>query len=753
VAALGLAVPSVSAASAPPDPKVVIIVGATHGTTPEYRRSADVAYAEALKYTRNVIKVYSPNATWSRVKAAVAGASVVVYLGHGNGWPSPYGYDPVYTTKDGFGLNATAGNGDYNVKYYGEPSIATLALAPGAVVILNRLCYASGNSEPGLAEPTVTVARQRADNYAAGFLKAGAAAVIADGHGSADTYIRSLFTTHQSLVSMWRRQRNAIGNFVSYPSTRTPGATMYQDPVTPTYGFWRSLAIGEDGVTTDDVILGALKATDGDPATLQVPGNAAVGAAGAQLYAGVESGDAPGATLAAGTRLRVVEEAVSTTADGTQVPMVAVEGVDDPKISGFVPAADLAPKDDTPPAVRSLTVGGGFSPNGDGLFDTAVLRGRFTESVAWKLTVSDATSKVLLTSSGTGSNFNVTWNGLVSGKAVPDGKYDVTVTGDDAWHNGAATATKAVTVDNTPSQLSALTPAAEAVQWFSPNGDSYRETVAVTATNTEPGSFTVRARDAAGTLLRKWSVPDIGGPTQIVWDGRDSAGRVVPDGTYSLRVSPVDAWGNTGVGLDRTVRVVRALGWVATSKTALYPQDLDTLAATTNLSFTLARPMTVTWTLRDSTGAVVMTKLDAVEVPAGTQTWAFDGRAVDGTMLPVGRYTSFVAATDGALTATQSVAVDMQAFLLKPSDVTPGRGQRMSVTAVTVESLSTVPRVYIYQPNKAVWSVPMTKTATNTYKGTFTIKTGGHSGTVQFKVMAKDSKGLTNRTIQSYRLH
>ena len=73
---------------------------------PGYRADADRAYAEAIKYTANVVKVYSPNATWARVKAATVGASVVIYFGHGNGWPSPYTYDPKYTTKDGFGLNA-----------------------------------------------------------------------------------------------------------------------------------------------------------------------------------------------------------------------------------------------------------------------------------------------------------------------------------------------------------------------------------------------------------------------------------------------------------------------------------------------------------------------------------------------------------------------------------------------------------------------------------------------------------------------
>ena len=153
VASLGMIVPSVSAAAG--DPKVVIIVGATHGATAGYRADADVAYAEARKYTSNVIKVYSPNATWSKVKAAVVGASIVIYMGHGNGWPSPYTYDPPYTTKDGFGLNATAGAGDYNNKYYGEPYMASMDLAPGAIVLLHHLCYASGNSEPGDAEPSV----------------------------------------------------------------------------------------------------------------------------------------------------------------------------------------------------------------------------------------------------------------------------------------------------------------------------------------------------------------------------------------------------------------------------------------------------------------------------------------------------------------------------------------------------------------------------------------------------------------------
>jgi hypothetical protein len=269
----------------------VIIVGATHGATSSYRTYADGAYAEAIKYTSNVVKVYSPNATWTRVKAAVAGASVVIYMGHGNGWPSPYTYDPKYTTKNGFGLNKVEGAGDNNNVYYGEPYVSTLDLAPGAVVLLHHLCYAAGNSEPGQAEPSVTVARQRADNYAAGFLKAGAAAVIADGHAGPEGYLQALFTTQQPIEVMWANQPYANGNIVSFASVRTPGATAYQDPRTPTSGFYRSVVVRSAGVVV------------GEPVT---PVSPIITDTGISLSAGTAQGVTTSALFTAPTKVTTV---------------------------------------------------------------------------------------------------------------------------------------------------------------------------------------------------------------------------------------------------------------------------------------------------------------------------------------------------------------------------------------------------------------------------------------------------------------
>jgi len=238
--------------------KVVIIVGAD---TPQYLDDADQLYAEAIQYSSNVVRVYSPNATWSAVKAATTGANVVIYLGHGNGWPSPYTFDSNYTTKDGFGLNATAAGTHGNLKYYGEPSIRTLSLAPNAIVFLFHLCYASGNSEPGRAEPTLTVAKQRAANYASAFIAAGASAVIADGHSHNPWYLRELFTKSESLSDLWHKAPNAHGHDIYYTPVHTttnaviPGTAILDPdngPSAPS-GFYRAFT-GQADRSTATVI-------------------------------------------------------------------------------------------------------------------------------------------------------------------------------------------------------------------------------------------------------------------------------------------------------------------------------------------------------------------------------------------------------------------------------------------------------------------------------------------------------------------
>ncbi|HYX11640.1 MAG TPA: FlgD immunoglobulin-like domain containing protein [Candidatus Acidoferrum sp.] len=747
LAALGVAAPAAAVQTS--TAKVVIVVGATHGTTPTYRTYADAAYAEAIKYTSHVTKVYSPNATWTKVKAAAKGANILIYFGHGNGWPSPYTYDPNYTTKDGMGLNADLnGDGklsDYENKYYGEPYMAQLALAPNAIVMLHNLCYASGNSEPGGAAPSVSVAHQRIDNYGAGFLKGGARAVLADGHMEPPWYLNRLFTTGQSIVDMWRAAPNYHNHEASFASTRSPGYVDYSDPDNATSSFYRSLVV-KSGMTTTAVTK-AVGDTGLDPTSLVVPGRASVVAPDAPLYASaVPAVDEPILLdLPVDTRLKTIATAVP--AAGTTPGTIQVQGLDDPSIAGYISAADLAPRDSRAPVLIGIDSGTGrFSPNEDGRFDEQVLTGIFSETVDWTVEIRNGAGDVVDTTPGHGSTFSVIWDGLVDGVAVPDGTYTWTASGIDAWQNGTATGGGTIVVDTTGVDVSAISPDGSTVGVFSPNGDGVGDTVSTSVSVPEAGSIVSRVTNAADATVRTWTATSTAGANALSWDGKATSGTYVPDGEYTLHFAARDRTGNEGAEKTRVVRVIGFLSAVKASAKVFYPQDGDRLAPTVSLSFAVARPSTVTWTIRNAANEVLVTHLADAAVGAGIQTWVWDGRTADGVLLPRGAYTSYVTATDGTFAISQSVKVEMNAFGIATSTATPRRGHAITVVVTSAEPLTGGVRLYVTQPGKTTWGITMTKIDSHTWRATFTVKTGGSAGTLRLKAWALDLDGRSQST-------
>jgi hypothetical protein len=231
--------------------KVVVVVGPVGSQTSYFKDTANTIASTARSYGANVVKIYTPYATWSRVRQAAYGANVLIYVGHGNGWPSPYKPFQTYT-KDGMGLNARSGgsNGSSNLKYWGERYIAAdLHLATNSVVILMRLCYASGNSEPGRANPTKDVAKARVDNYGAGFLRSGARAVFAQGLGKAAYIFRGLYSTNKSIKEIFWSDPDATFSYrLSFAANRSPGwARGEMDPYRA--GRYYRSVIGDLGMT------------------------------------------------------------------------------------------------------------------------------------------------------------------------------------------------------------------------------------------------------------------------------------------------------------------------------------------------------------------------------------------------------------------------------------------------------------------------------------------------------------------------
>ncbi len=226
---------SVSAASL----KVVIVVGPVEGTTSTYISDARALASQAKSYGATVIQIYSPNATWSRVKTYAQGANLLIYLGHGNGYPSPYPWSPY--TKNGMGLNRAANSGNSNVRYYGQYYMAQIHLAANSVVILNHLCYSAGNSEPGAPLPSRTVARQRIDGYGSSFLRTGARAVFAEARNEAGYILYNLFKTTRTMRQIFWASPKARRTYAwSFLSSKISGAVGVSDPYLPSH-YYRSV--------------------------------------------------------------------------------------------------------------------------------------------------------------------------------------------------------------------------------------------------------------------------------------------------------------------------------------------------------------------------------------------------------------------------------------------------------------------------------------------------------------------------------
>ncbi len=268
IAASAIATTAATPARAAYAPRVVIVVGPSGGATRDYLGHARSYAAQAKAYGASVTTIFTPHATWPRVLAAAQGANILIYMGHGNGWPSRYA--PYQDrTKNGLGLNPWDGSGNTRVKYYGEAFVAAhIRLAPGAIVLLNRLCYASGNAEPGSPEPKLSTAVKRADNYAAGFLRAGASTVIADGHTSLDYELATLFGANRPIGEIWTADPDANGHVRTVASSRTVGHVLRLDPDRKATGYYRSL-VTRKGTTTGSIRIAAFSGTLRVKATLR----------------------------------------------------------------------------------------------------------------------------------------------------------------------------------------------------------------------------------------------------------------------------------------------------------------------------------------------------------------------------------------------------------------------------------------------------------------------------------------------------
>jgi flagellar hook assembly protein FlgD len=327
-------------------------------------------------------------------------------------------------------------------------------------------------------------------------------------------------------------------------------------------------------------------------------------------------------------------------------------------------------------------------------------------------------------------------------KVKGDGSHTVTMTAVDKAGNKTSTRLDFVIDTNAP--VIKLPAATETVPTVTPNGDRSGEQVAIPFSVSEPGSVTAIVTSPDATAVRTIAAPLADGDTALEWDGRTDAGKPAADGRYLVTLTPRDLAGNAGKPETVEIDVYAALAALTRSPKVFFPQDRDSLAQQSTATFTLRSPASVTIQVVDNDGTPVRTGMTDKSLPAGSRTWAWNGKTDAGTSAPRGVYRIVVAATNGTQRAMQRVPVHADAFNLSPSVASAVRGTAFKVTAVSAERLSTAPRIVVRQPGLEPWSVRMTKLSSTTWTADVKPKKGGKAGTLTLVVKATDSKGGAN---------
>jgi flagellar hook assembly protein FlgD len=458
--------------------KAVFIVGPASSSTWEYIDQANEMAAQAEAEGMRVIKVFTPHATWQRVLDVIQNANLVVYFGHGNGWPSPY---PPFQedTKDGFGLNPSSGGGTSSpTDYHGGNNIrGKITLAKNAVVVLYRLCYAEGNAESGMrpeypdSASDRNIATERVDNFAAAFLHVGASVVFGWGWPQKINLPKQLAETNLTMDKIFMDKANNTGSPNAFigtddyyrDSSRTDGARIHLDPHR-VYGHLRALT-----------------------------GNL-------QMTAAEWRGEPP-------------------PPDNTAPTLSSV----DARVDGKVYLASAVPAS--------------FSPNGDGLGDRLVIDHKLSEPAYIDVGISDAGGNLVRhfrgwSEQGPGAT---TWNGnRDGGTRVADGFYRVSLTPvDNAGNKGASHSVNAEVLTT----LRAPTRSRPAIDVG--DEDSMATSVRLGVTVADDATVSWNIVDAGGETVYTHldTHPETAGVLGWMWNGRTASGALVPDGMYRAIVS------------------------------------------------------------------------------------------------------------------------------------------------------------------------------------------------------------------------
>jgi flagellar hook assembly protein FlgD len=302
-----------------------------------------------------------------------------------------------------------------------------------------------------------------------------------------------------------------------------------------------------------------------------------------------------------------------------------------------------------------------------GLGGSVRVTGRLSTTLPWSVTIRSADGALVAGGSGSGTRVDWTWDA----SGTPFGTFTYTIgAGPDVRPWTAA-------VPGPPPLAVQGLRAAPAV--LTPNGDGVDETTSVSFSLTTAATATVEIVDGSGASVRRLANDRFfsAGTSRLLWDGRNGSGVLVPDGLYSVQVSAQSPGQFDSDAED--VIVDRTLGHLGVAPRPFSPNG-DGRRETTTVTFELARTAT-TRVLVLYGGERIATLRPAAVLPAGSQSFVWDGRTRSGTRAVDRRYTVRAEATTslGTRVLSRTVRLDTSPPGLRIARAVAGRRTRVTV--------------------------------------------------------------------------
>ena len=288
-----------------------------------------------------------------------------------------------------------------------------------------------------------------------------------------------------------------------------------------------------------------------------------------------------------------------------------------------------------------------FSPNGDGIKDELVINveaDALDRIKQYSLTIRGKDGMpVRMWTGSNGLAREYRWNGTNdAGGAVPDGEYSVAI---EVLYLNDALAKDGpipVTVDRVAPQASVKL----SRSIFSPNGDGRADTLEITQSSVYGDRWNGQIISEAGKIVRTWEwYPML---ADIVWDGKDQNGKIVPDGVYYYELRSIDEAGNSFILPRQQIIVDAAQKNVSfrVEPSAFSPND-DGIKDITYININAPKPETLL-----SYAVSIFSGTKAGQGQAPVRSWkgstdiktqyAWDGLTDAGLKVPDGNYSVYL---------------------------------------------------------------------------------------------------------------